>query len=175
MMYPGNDFTKDTGNMMMDMGKQIMDKLRSVSIDFSAIPQEDVQKLGDFMTQVFGTATPSLNQENAKKLVAALGLNGLEEGEMGTFKDNESIVVKIIARIKQALGINIYAWVGVPLASVMASVNPDNQGAAFAITLIGGWILLGIFAKVLSKLGYNQDGDVAGYGHYDPSTDIRNK
>ena len=174
MSYPG-DFTKDAGKLVSDIGSKIGQKLSSLSLRALKMTEEDVKKIGDYMMEVFGTTTPELNKENAEKFVKSLGLSNLSEGEMGTFKDDESILIKMLARIKQILGLNQYAWVGLPLSALMAGLNPANSGSAFAITLIGGWVLLGLFSKILSLFGYNQDGDVAGYGHYDADTDIRNK
>lgn len=168
--YSKDDYVKGVSDLEREALDSIKSKLADIVIDYAKIQKEDVKKIADFLMKTFGTTKPQLNKENAKKLSDALGLDSiLSEG----FQEGENILVKIIGRIKQLLGINIYAFVGAPLAGVIASI----YGApGFIIALIGGWALLGIFTKIMEKFGYGDENtDVAGIGNYNSERDIRNK
>jgi acyl carrier protein len=169
--YSKDDYIKGVSELEANAIDTIKDKLANIIIDYAKIQKEDVKKIADFLIKTFGTTKPELNKDNAIKLSKALGLDSiLSEG----FKEGENIGVKIIGRIKQLLGINIYAWAGIPLAGVMGYLF---GAPAAIISLIGGWALMGIFTKIMEKFGYGDSDttDVASIGNYRPGQDIRNK
>lgn len=167
--YSKDDYVKGVAELESDAMNKIKSELNNIKFDFTKIGAEDGAKIADFLKDVFGTTKPEINKENAKKLSKALGLDSvLSEGD---FKQGENIVVKIIGRLKQLLGINQAALFGIPLAVLMTAF----AGApGFIITLVGGWVLLRIFMNIMEKFGYDENATLGGIGHYNPKNDIRN-
>ncbi len=155
------DITDAIGNKISDITKSLKE---------AALPE--VSKIKDFMIKTFGTTTPELTEENAQKLYDALGLSSIKENN--GFQEGENLAVKLCGRIKQVLGINMYAWGGVPLAIILGGLI--GSGAAIGGILIGSFVLLYVFSKIMRLFGYGDENtDVAGIGDYNPQQDIRNK
>ena len=104
------------------------------------------------MTKTFGTTVPAFTEENAEKLYKALGLDSVKE----SLQEGENLAIQLCGRVKQVLGVNIYAWAGIPLAIVLGGMMAGSTAAVFGI-LIGSWALLWVFTKIMQVFGYGND------------------
>jgi hypothetical protein len=171
MMTMPVDPIAGAADVYSDIADAIGNKISEITNALKKAAAPEVAKIKDFMLKTFGTTSPELNEKNAKKLFDILGLNLVKEN----FKEGENLAIKLCARIKQVLGINIYAWAGIPLAVVLGGMMMSSTVAVFGI-LLGSFALLFLFTKIMQVFGYgNEDTDVAAIGDYNPSQDIRNR
>ena len=167
-----------------DLVDKIGNKIEEVKDSFKGISEKDAGKIAQFMKKTFGTVNPEMNKENVMKLTKALGLETISEN----FKENENMAVKIIGRIKQALGINVAGSAGMGLAIILTYALhvlgklPMNTSLAVDVSLMttielaaAGWAALFMFDLIMKMFGYNSDDDITGIGDYNPQRDIRNK
>lgn len=171
MMTMPVDPIAGASDVYSDIAKAIGNKIGEITTSLKKATAPEVAKIKDFMMKNFGTTTPELNVENAEKLYKLLGLDSIKEG----YQEGENLAVKICGVIKQILGINIYAWAGIPLAIVLGGMMMSSTVAVFGI-LIGSFALLFLFTKIMQLFGYGDgDTDVADIGNYNPSHDIRRR
>ncbi len=171
MMTMPVDPIAGAADVYAEIGKAIGNKVSEVTKLLKEAATPDVTKLKDFMTKIYGTTVPAFTEQNAEKLYKALGLDSVKE----SLQEGENLAIQLCGRIKQVLGINIYAWAGIPLAIVLGGMMAGSTAAVFGI-LIGAYALLWVFTKIMQVFGYgNEDTDVAEIGNYNPSQDIRNR
>jgi hypothetical protein len=169
MMTMPVDPIAGAADVYSDIADAIGNKISELTNNLKKAASPEVAKIKAFMLKTFGTTTPEFSEENAEKLYDVLGLASIKEG----YQEGENLAVKLCGLIKQILGVNIYAWCGIPLAIVIGGITMQS-GTAVAATLIGGWALLWVFTKLMQLFGYGDDNtDVAGIGDYNPSQDIR--
>ena len=151
--------------------KSIGHKINDIVNPLKRVSLSDVVKIKDFMIKTFRTTSPELSKENAEKLNKVLGLDYLSES---SFQENENLAIKLCGRIKQLLGVNIYASAGIPLATVLGLIS----GSVFIgfVVFLAGWALLWIFSKIMQIFGYgDMDTNISGIGTYDPDNDSRRR
>lgn len=151
--------------------KSIGYKINDIVNPLKRVSLSDVVKIKDFMIKTFRTTSPELSKENAEKLNKVLGLDYISES---SFQENENLAIKLCGRIKQLLGVNIYASAGIPLATVLGLIS----GSVFIgfVAFLAGWALLWIFSKIMQIFGYgDMDTNISGIGTYDPDNDIRRR
>ena len=171
MMFMPVDPIAGAADVYKDIAKAIGNKISEITTSIKKAALPEVEKIKDYMIKIFGTTVPAYTEENAQKLYDALGLSSVKE----SFQEGENLAIKLCGRIKQVLGINIYAWAGIPLAIVLGGMMMSSTLAVFGI-LIGSFALLFLFTKIMQVFGYgNEDTDVADVGDYNPSQDIRNR
>jgi hypothetical protein len=171
MMTMPVDPIAGAADVYSDIAKAIGNKISEITTSLKKAALPEVDKIKSFMLKTFGTTTPEFNEENAEKLYKVLGLDSIKEG----YQEGENLAVKLCGVIKQILGINIYAWAGIPLAIVLGGMMMSSTVAVFGI-LIGSFALLFLFTKIMQLFGYGDgDTDVAGIGNYNPSQDIRRR
>ena len=169
MMTMPVDPIAGAADVYSDIAKAIGNKISEITTSLKKASLSEVNKIKYFMLKTFGTTTPEFNEENAEKLYKVLGLDSVKEG----YQEGENLAVKLCGVIKQILGINIYAWAGIPLAIVLGGMMMSSTAAVFGI-LIGSFALLFLFTKIMQLFGYgDEDTDVADIGNYNPSQDIR--
>jgi len=167
MMLPVDPLA-GAADVYSDIADAIGNKISEITNSLKKAAAPEISKIKDFMVKTFGSTTPEYNEENAEKLYKLLGLSSIKEG----YQEGENLAVKLCGVIKQILGVNIYAWCGIPLAIVIGGLMGSSVAVGGA--LIGGWALLWVFTKLMELFGYgNGDTDVAGIGNYNPSQDIR--
>jgi hypothetical protein len=184
MMFMPVDPIKGAADMYNDIYKSIKDSIVQPTVEWlnekedailkSIKPSnESLKKIHDFMMKNFGTISPDLNSKNITKMIDVLGLEKIKENyqedEWHTV-EGESIIVKILAKIKYLFGLNIAACAGVP-AFVTGLFMTDRADLA-ALYWIGAFVVSWLLTKILNVFGYGGS-DVAAVGHYDPSKDIR--
>jgi hypothetical protein len=184
MMFMPVDPIKGAADMYNDIYKSIKDSIVQPTLEWlnekgddilnSIKPSnESLKKIHDFMMKNFGTISPDLNSKNITKMIDVLGLEKIKENyqedEWHTV-EGESIIVKILAKIKFLFGLNIAACAGVP-AFVTGLFMTDRADLA-ALYWIGAFVVTWLLTKILNTFGY-EGSDVAAVGHYDPSKDIR--
>jgi hypothetical protein len=169
MMTMPVDPIAGAADVYSDIADAIGNKIGEITNALKKAAAPEVAKIKAFMLKTFGTTTPEFNEENAEKLYKVLGLASIKEG----YQEGENLAVKLCGLIKQILGINMYAWAGIPLAVVIGGLM--GSGVAVGAVLIGSWSLLWIFTKLMNLFGYGntEDADVADIGDYDPSHDAR--
>lgn len=171
MMMMPVDPIAGAADLYKDIAKAIGNKIGEITSSIKKAALSEVEKIKNYLLKIYGTTVPSLTKENAQKLYDSLGLDSIQEN----FKEGENLAVKILGRVKQVLGINIYAWAGIPLAVVLGGMLIGSTAAVFGI-LIGAFALLFLFTKIMQLFGYgNEETDVAGIGDYNPAQDIRNR
>jgi hypothetical protein len=185
MMFMPVDPIKGAADMYNDIYKSIKDSIVQPTVEWlnekedailkSIKPSnESLKKIHDFMMKNFGTISPDLNSKNITKMIDVLGLEKIKENyqedEWHTV-EGESIIVKILAKIKYLFGLNIAACAGVP-AFVTGLFMTDGNSATAALYWIGAFVVSWLLTKILNTFGY-EGSDVAAVGHYDPSKDIR--
>jgi hypothetical protein len=170
MMFMPVDPIKGMSDVYSDISDAIGNKIGEMTNSLKKAAAPDVSKIKDFMIKNFGTCTPEFSKENVEKLSKVLGLSSIKEG----YQEGENLAVKLCGTIKQILGINMYAWAGTFLATVIACLMGGSYGT-FGVALIGGWALLYVFTKLMELFGYEKGGDIAGIGNYNPSLDIRRR
>jgi len=171
MMFLPVDPIAGAADVYKDIIDSVKNKLVEITTSLRKASKSEVEKIKDFMMNNFGTTIPAFTEENAKKIMKSLGLDSIKEN----FKEGENLAVMICGKIKQVLGINMYAWAGIPLAFILGGIIAKS-GVAVAAILLGSWALLWLFSKIMSMFGYgDEQTDVAGIGNYDPSKDLRNK
>ena len=151
--------------------KSIGHKINDIVNPLKRVSLSDVVKIKDFMIKTFRTTSPELSKENAEKLNKVLGLDYISES---SFQENENLAIKLCGRIKQLLGVNIYASAGIPLATVLGLIS----GSVFIgfVAFLAGWALLWIFSKIMQIFGYgDMDTNISGIGTYDPDNDSRRR
>jgi len=169
MMTMPVDPIAGAADVYKQIGNAIGNKVGEITKLLKEAATPDVTRLKDFMTKTFGTTVPAFTEENAEKLYKALGLDSVKE----SLQEGENLAIQLCGRVKQVLGVNIYAWAGIPLAIVLGGMMVGSTAAVFGI-LIGSWALLWVFTKIMQVFGYgNDDTDVAEIGNYNPSQDIR--
>jgi hypothetical protein len=174
MMTMPVDPIAGAADVYKDITDAIGNKISDITKSLKEVALPEVSKIKDFMIKTFGTTTPELTEENAQKLYDVLGLSSVKENIENSFQEGENLVVKLCGRIKQVLGINMYAWGGVPLAIILGGLIGSN--GAIAGILISSFALLYVFSKIMQLFGYgSEDTDVADIGAYNPQQDIRNK
>lgn len=167
------DPIKGMGDLYSDIAKAIGNKIGEITNSLKKAALPEVEKIKKYLLDLYGTTVPAFTKQNAQKLYDDLALDTVAVEE--SFKEGENLAVKLCARIKQVLGINIYAWAGIPLAVVLGGMMMGSTAAVFGI-LIGSFALLFLFTKIMQLFGYgNEDTDVASVGDYNPSQDIRNR
>ena len=159
-----------SADVYSDIADAIGNKIGEITNSLKKEAAPDVSKFKDFMIKNFGTSTPEFSKENVEKLSKVLGLSSIKEG----YQEGENLAVKLCGTIKQILGINMYAWAGTFLATVIACLMGGSYGT-FGVALIAGYALLYLFTKLMELFGYDGEGDVAGIGNYNPSQDIRRR
>jgi hypothetical protein len=170
MMLLPSDPIAGMGDLYKKITNSIGNEMNKIVDSLTQIPTSHVTKIKDFMKKTFGTTKPVFTKENAEKLNDVLELDNISEN----FKKGENLAVKICARIKQFLGINIYAGAGLALGIIIGILM--SSFVAIIGTMIACTALLFLFTKIMQIFGYgDNDTDVATVGHYDPSQDIRNK
>lgn len=168
MMTMPVDPIAGAADVYSDIADAIGNKIGEITNALKKAASPEVDKIKAFMLKTFGTTTPEFNEENAEKLYKVLGLSSIKEG----YQEGENLAVKICGVIKQILGVNIYAWCGIPLAVVIGGLM--GSGVAVGAALIGGWALLWVFTKLMNLFGYGDENtDVADIGDYNPSHDVR--
>ncbi len=171
MMTMPVDPIAGAADVYKEIGKAIGNKVSELSNSLKKAAIPEVKKIKSYLFDLYGTTVPALTKENAKILHVALGLDSVKEN----FQEGENLAIKICGRIKQVLGINIYAWAGIPLAVVLGGMMAGSTAAVFGI-LAGAYALLWVFTKIMQLFGYGDENtDVAGIGDYNPQQDIRNK
>ena len=151
--------------------KSIGYKINDIVNPLKRVALSDAVKIKDFMIKTFRTTSPELSKENVEKLNKVLGLDYINES---SFQENEKLAIKLCGRIKQLLGVNIYASAGIPLATVLGLIS----GSVFIgfVAFLAGWALLWIFSKIMQIFGYgDMDTNISGIGTYDPDNDIRRR
>jgi len=192
MMFMPVDPIKASAEVYGDIYKSIKDSIVQPTLEWlnekgddivnSIKPSnESLKKIYDFMMKNFGTISPDdflLNSKNITKMIDVLGLEKIKENyqedEWHTV-EGESIIVKILAKIKYLFGLNLAACAGVP-AFVTGLFMTDGNGATAALYWIGAFVVTWLLTKILNAFGYGKgdlSDDVAAVGHYDPSKDIR--
>ena len=184
MMFMPVDPIKGTADMYNDIYKSIKDSIvkpteewlneKGDAILKSIKPSnESLKKIHDFMMKNFGTISPDLNSKNITKMIDVLGLEKIKENyqedEWHTV-EGESIIVKILAKIKYLFGLNIAAMGGVP--AFVAGLMISGTASTAALYWIGAFVVSWLLIKILNTFGY-EGSDVAAVGYYDPSKDIR--
>jgi hypothetical protein len=170
MMTMPVDPIAGAADVYKDIAKAIGNKIDAITTSLKKAALPEVNKIKDYMFKIYGTTVPAYTEENAQKLYDALGLSSVKEN----FQEGENLAIKLCGRIKQVLGINMYAWGGVPLAIILGGLI--GSGAAVGGILIGSFVLLYVFTKIMKLFGYGDENtDVAGIGDYNPSQDIRNR
>ena len=168
MMTMPVDPIAGAADVYSDIADAIGNKISELTNNLKKAASPEVAKIKAFMLKTFGTTTPEFNEKNAEKLYDVLGLSSIKEG----YQVGENLAVKLCGVIKQILGINIYAWAGVPLAIVIGGLM--SSGVAVGAALVGGWALLWMFTKLMNLFGYGDENtDVSTIGDYNPSRDIR--
>ena len=182
------DVYKDVFSGISDLYSDLVDKIGNkmgeIKDAFKGLSRQEVEKIAQFMKKTFGTVKPEMTKENVMKLTKALGLDTVSEN----FKENENMAVKIIGRIKQALGINVAGTAGLGLATILTyalhllnklpmstSLEVDISMMVTIELAAAGWAALFMFDLIMKMFGYNSDDDIAGIGNYNPNKDIRNK
>lgn len=151
--------------------KSIGYKINDIVNPLKRVALSDVVKIKDFMIKTFRTTSPELSKENVEKLNKVLGLDYISES---SFQENENLAIKLCGRIKQLLGVNIYASAGIPLAAVLGLIS-SSVFIGF-VAFLAGWALLWIFSKIMQIFGYgDMDTNISGIGTYDPDNDIRRR
>lgn len=171
MMTMPVDPIAGAADVYKEIGKAIGNKVSELSNSLKKAAMPEVQKIKSYLFDLYGTTVPAFTKENAEILYKSLGLDSVKEG----FQQGESLAIKLCGRIKQVLGINIYAWAGIPLAVVLGGIMAGSAAAVFGI-LIGAYALLWVFTKIMQLFGYGDENtDVASVGDYNPLQDIRNR
>ena len=182
------DAYKDIFAGVSDLYSELVDKIGNeigeIKDAFKGVTRQEVEKIAQFMKKTFGTVKPEMTKENVMKLTKALGLDTISEN----FKENENMAVKILGRIKQALGINVAGSAGMGLAMILTYAlhllnklpmsTPLDVDISMMVTIelaAAGWAALFMFDLIMKMFGYNSDDDIAGIGNYNPNKDIRNK
>lgn len=178
------DVFSGISDLYSDLVDKIGNKMGEIKDAFKGLSKQEVEKIAQFMKKTFGTVKPEMTKENVMKLSKALGLDTISEN----FKEDENIVVKIIGRIKQALGINVAGTAGLGLATILTyalhllnklpmstSLEVDISMMVTIELAAAGWAALFMFDLIMKMFGYNSDDDIAGIGNYNPNKDIRNK
>jgi hypothetical protein len=169
MMTMPVDPIAGAADVYKDIAKAIGNKIDEITKSLKKAALPEVEKIKDYMFKIYGTTVPAYTEENAEKLYKALGLDSVKE----SLQEGENLAIQLCGRVKQVLGVNIYAWAGIPLAIVLGGMMAGSTAAVFGI-LIGSWALLWVFTKIMQVFGYgNDDTDVAEIGNYNPSQDIR--
>jgi len=170
MMTMPVDPIAGAADVYKDITDAIGNKISGITKSLKEAATADVIKIKDFLTKIYGTTVPALTEENAEKLYKVLGLDSVKE----SLQEGENLAIQLCGRIKQVLGINMYAWGGVPLAIILGGLI--GSGAAIGGILIGSFVLLYVFTKIMKLFGYGDENtDVAEIGDYNPLQDIRNK
>lgn len=175
MMTMPVDPIAGASDVYKDIVKAVGNKIGEITRSLKKAALPEVEKIKNYLTRIYGTTVPALTKANAQKLYDSLDLDITGYKVQENFKEGENLAVKLCGRIKQVLGINIYAWAGIPLAIVLGGMMMASTAAVFGI-LIGSFALLFLFTKIMQLFGYgNEDTDVAGIGDYNPDQDIRNR
>lgn len=168
-----NDIYKSIKDSIVQPTVEWLNKKEDAFLNSIKPSNESLKKIYDFMMKNFGTISPDLNSENITKMIDVLELEKIKENnqedEWHTVK-GESILVKILAKIKFLFGLNIAACAGVP-AFITGLFMTDRADLA-ALYWIGAFVVTWLLTKILNAFGY-QGSDTAAVGHYDPSKDIR--
>lgn len=165
------DPIKASLDVYKEIGNAIGNKISDITNSLRKAAKSDVSKIADFMKKTFGTTQPEFTKENAERLYKALGLDSIKEN----FQRGENLAIQLCGRVKQLLGINIYAWAGIPLAVVLGGMLAGSTAAVFGV-LAASWSLLFVFTKIMQLFGYGDDNTgVEEIGEYDYERDIRNR
>jgi hypothetical protein len=172
------DIFAGVSDLYNDVVDEMGNKIKELKDAFKGVSEQEVEKIAQFMKKTFGTVTPEMTKENGIKLAKSLGLDTISEN----FKADENIVVKIIGRIKQVLGINVAGTGGFGLSiiltyvlKVLGVVTLASVGVATTAGLaIAGIAVFFMFSKIMEMFGYDDD-SITDIGNYNPKMDIRNK
>jgi hypothetical protein len=172
------DIFAGVSDLYNDVVDEMGSKIKELKDAFKGVSEQEVEKIAQFMKKTFGTVTPEMTKENGIKLAKALGLDTISEN----FKADENIVVKIIGRIKQVLGINVASTGGFGLSiiltyvlKVLGVISLASVGVATTLGLaVAGIAVAFMFSKIMEMFGYDDD-SMADIGNYNPKMDIRNK
>ena len=172
------DIFAGVSDLYNDVVDEMGNKIKELKDTFKGVSEQEVGKIAHFMKKTFGTVTPEMTKENGIKLAKVLGLDTISEN----FKADENIVVKIIGRIKQALGINVAGTGGMGLAiiltyvlKVLGVISLASVGVATTAGLaVAGIAVAFMFSKIMEMFGYDDD-SITDIGNYNPKMDIRNK
>ena len=172
------DIFAGVSDLYNDVVDEMGNKIKELKDTFKGVSEQEVGKIAQFMKKTFGTVTPEMTKENGIKLAKVLGLDTISEN----FKADENIVVKIIGRIKQALGINVAGTGGMGLAiiltyvlKVLGVISLASVGVATTAGLaVAGIAVAFMFSKIMEMFGYDDD-SISDIGNYNPKMDIRNK
>ena len=172
------DIFAGVSDLYNDVVDEMGNKIKELKDAFKGVSEQEVGKIAQFMKKTFGTVTPEMTKENGIKLAKALGLDTISEN----FKADENIVVKIIGRIKQVLGINVAGTGGFGLSiiltyvlKVLGVISLASVGVATTAGLaIAGIAVFFMFSKIMEMFGYDDD-SITDIGNYNPKMDIRNK
>jgi len=172
------DIFAGVSDLYNDVVDEMGNKIEQLKDAFKGVSEREVGKIAQFMKKTFGTVTPEMTKENGIKLAKALGLDTISEN----FKADENIVVKIIGRIKQVLGVNVAGTGGMGLAiiltyvlKVLGVISLASVGVATTAGLaVAGIAVAFMFSKIMEMFGYDDD-SITDIGNYNPKMDIRNK
>lgn len=172
------DIFAGVSDLYNDVVDEMGSKIEQLKDAFKGVSEREVGKIAEFMKKTFGTVTPEMTKENGIKLAKVLGLDTISEN----FKADENIVVKIIGRIKQVLGINVASTGGFGLSiiltyvlKVLGVISLASVGVATTMGLaVAGIAVAFMFSKIMEMFGYDDD-SISDIGNYNPKMDIRNK
>ena len=164
----------------------VLDKIKDRSIEVIAaaaakvMPQKVKERLKDFMLKTFGTLTPEVSALNAEELSNSLGLREVKLTEADSkFKPNESVLVKVLERLRQVAGVNLISLT-VPLQYILnkagMSLTQDTRGDMLMIPAVS-MVVMAVLVKLMSLLGYTNKGgqDMIDTPKYRSEDDIREK
>jgi len=179
------DVVKHSGEVLSDLVSSSKSMISSLVSKFGSkldLPEEEVQKIRDFLTENFGTTKVQPTKENFMKMSSVLGIDMKNEAlfHIDELRDGESLAVKIMYSLKKYGKINLLTG-GIPNAIIVSiltslfSITMDLgfQGVAF-VSWILGFVVWGLFTIILSFYGYVRH-DNSGLTYYASGSDFRRK
>jgi len=179
------DVVKHSGEVLSDLVSSSKSMISSLVSKFGSkldLPEEEVQKIRDFLTENFGTTKVQPTKENFMKMSSVLGIDMKNEAlfHIDELRDGESLAVKIMWSLKKYGKINLLTG-GIPNAIIVSiltslfSITMDLgfQGVAF-VSWILGFVVWGLFTIILSFYGYVRH-DNSGLTYYASGSDFRRK
>jgi len=185
MGFLPTDVVKHSGEVLKDLVSSSKSMISSMVSKFGSkleLPEEEVEKIRNFLNENFGTTKVQPTKENFMKMSSVLGLDMKNEAlfHIDELKDGESLAVKIMWSIKKYAKINLLSG-GIPnaiIVSILTSLFSTVQSIGFEGLAIMSWVLgfvvWGLFTIILSFYGYVKD-DSSGLTFYSKSSDIRRK
>ena len=177
MFYPGDDYTKDMGNSVMDTISTIKEKIESMPMKaFAELPNPE--KIINNVNNFFGGDVTKMDQSEIENVISRkFNSSNIGESSVDKYDDFKSphsdedaifpklkdikggLIQKILSFIGSVFGLNVmtFGMMGTFLSKILSSELPVNPAMSMVISVIAAVIIYMVRKMIYFKNRNNEE------------------